>query len=247
MCIAILNKAKILSKETLQRCWTANKDGAGYSYANNGKIYIVKELYSFSKFYAKYKTDRANFNGAFLIHFRIATQGKINDANCHPFKVNSSMAFIHNGVISKMPYDKAKSDTAFFNEDIVKKLPSNFMSNDAILKLLGEFIGYSKLVFLDGQSNWVIINENLGKWDGDDWYSNNSYKPYEAPVFSSNYVPYVGYKTMNKADNNIAFMAAKVAAKNAALTCDFCEQICEDTKLNSSYNSMLCGICNKKF
>lgn len=243
MCIAILNKAKVISKDTLQRCWTANKDGAGYSYANNGKIFIVKELNSFTKFYAKYKEDRANFNGAFLIHFRIATQGLINEKNCHPFRVNPSMAFIHNGVISRMPYDKLKSDTHFFNEDIIKKLPADFMSSDAILQLLSQFIGHSKLVFLDGQSNWAIVNENLGSWDGENWYSNGSYKPYTAPTFSTNYVPYVGYKGNEKA----AVLLANKAINDAAKTCDFCEETCDDIKLNTQYSSMLCGKCMSKF
>ena len=45
MCIAILKpKDKYLDKKILQICSDNNKDGCGFAYINNGKIYIKKYL-----------------------------------------------------------------------------------------------------------------------------------------------------------------------------------------------------------
>ena len=56
MCIAILKpEDKVLSKDTLEECWNSNPDGAGFMYAENGKLHIHKGLMSFSSFYRAYK------------------------------------------------------------------------------------------------------------------------------------------------------------------------------------------------
>jgi hypothetical protein len=43
---------------------------------------------------------------------------------------------------------------------------------------ISEYIGYSKLLFLDSDDKYTIINEELGKWTDGNWYSNDSYKQY---------------------------------------------------------------------
>lgn len=176
MCIAVLNTAGKLSKKTIQNCWSANKDGAGIAHVENGKVHIFKEMRSVDKLYKYYDALRSRFEGNIMLHFRIATHGKIDEANCHPFKVNDSMAFIHNGIISQTSKANSNySDTWHFNEDVVKRLPKGFLRNPAITELLSSYIDYSKLVFLDGDHAY-IINEHMGIWDGANWFSNQSYK-----------------------------------------------------------------------
>jgi hypothetical protein len=43
---------------------------------------------------------------------------------------------------------------------------------------ISEYIGYSKLIFLDVDDKYTIINEEMGKWTDGNWYSNDSYKQY---------------------------------------------------------------------
>jgi glutamine amidotransferase len=187
MCIAILSpKGTQLSKESLSNCWLNNYNGAGFMYNDDNNVMrVVKELKDFEKFYKKYENIRKKFpNSTMLIHFRISTHGIINKANCHPFKVNNALGFIHNGVIHDVEEDDKYSDTNMFNRTVLRKIPGlnvNLLNSKGMKKLVGELIGRSKLVFMDNENNYSIIlgstNDNKGHW-GDDgvWYSNSSYK-----------------------------------------------------------------------
>lgn len=178
MCIAILNTKGTISKDTLLTCWNNNNDGAGMIYTTlNNELKTYKELTNFEKFYNEYKKQRkANKDSNFVLHFRIATSGKIDLNNCHPFKVNKNLAFVHNGMIDIEPLSNAVSDTFTFNESIIKNLGNNFLYNEAIIRLIETYIGYSKLIFLNSFNEAFIINEELGVWDKDNWYSNTTYK-----------------------------------------------------------------------
>jgi len=183
MCIAIYKpEDKVLSLATLKECYTSNPDGAGFMYAENKKLHIEKGFFSFQSFYdafKKHETKQA------VIHFRIKTHGKIDTTNCHPFAVNNAIGFVHNGIISGFG-DANHSDTIGFNQSILQPLVSKWgnlaLFQDPIIDLIEGRIGYSKLVFLDRHGNHKIMNEHKGEWDDGVWYSNNSYKPYVAPI-----------------------------------------------------------------
>ena len=183
MCIAVYKpEGKVLSLATLKECYTSNPDGAGFMYAENKKLHIEKGFFSFQTFYDAFKKHE---NKQAVIHFRIKTHGKIDTANCHPFAVNNAIGFVHNGVISGYG-DADFSDTVRFNEKILRPLVSKWgnlaLFQDPIIELLEGRIGYSKLVFLDRHGNHKIMNEHKGVWDDGVWFSNDSYKPYVAPV-----------------------------------------------------------------
>lgn len=183
MCIAIYKpEGKVISLATLKECYTSNPDGAGFMYAENKKLHIEKGFFSFQSFYDAFKKHESK---QAVIHFRIKTHGKIDTANCHPFAVNNSVGFVHNGVISGYG-DADFSDTVRFNEAILRPLVSKWgnlaLFQDPIIELIEGRIGYSKLVFLDRHGNHKIMNEHKGQWDDGVWYSNDSYKPYVAPV-----------------------------------------------------------------
>lgn len=178
MCIAILNTKGTLTEKTFTNCWNENPHGGGIAWAKDGQVHTFKEMKSVKVMYQKYLELREALpDGNFLIHFRIATHGRINETNCHPFKVSNKLAFIHNGMINSHTLGTSPdfSDTYLFNQLVLKKLPRNFINNEAILSMMSDFIGYSKLVFLSAEDDWCIVNESLGIWDGDNWYSNDSY------------------------------------------------------------------------
>jgi glutamine amidotransferase len=182
MCIAIYKpQDKKISYETLQQCFKSNPDGAGFMYADGKQLQMQKGFFTFEDFWKAYKKHEKK---QAVIHFRIKTHGSINEENCHPFLINNSIGFVHNGVISGFGIED-KSDTNHFNEDILKPLVSKWgnlsLFQPAIKSLIESRIGYSKLIFLDRHGNYDIFNESKGVWDNDVWYSNTSYKPYLPP------------------------------------------------------------------
>lgn len=178
MCIIVLNTKEHLSKDLLNECWQSNSDGAGLMYAIDGKLNIFKELKNFNTFYDYYSTLRKEFKKTKIgLHFRIATSGKIDLNNIHPFTVNEKLAFMHNGIIDIPLQRKSKiSDTIAFNQKILKQLPQNFLNNHAITDLIFRYIERSKLLFMNNQGKYWIFNEQLGHWDkNENWFSNYSY------------------------------------------------------------------------
>lgn len=180
MCIAILNtKQTTLKKQLLRNCWENNGDGAGILYINNdNKLEFFKEMNDFNTFYDKYIDVRSKYGKRnMVLHFRISTHGKVNTTNCHPFIVNDSLGFVHNGMIYDVPTSTEYSDTYMFNESILKNFVSGFEYNETIMEMLEVFIGSgSKLVFLNDNNDFFIVNEQAGHWNLGCWFSNSSYK-----------------------------------------------------------------------
>lgn len=179
MCIiAVVPSAKVITKETLKRCWDNNPHGGGFTYTDGKKVKVYKEMSDFKAYYEAFLEVRELFPQSTIIcHFRISTHGEINEANCHPFKVNESLSFCHNGVIRNSTYSDLWSDTAMFNKEILQLLPKDFLSSPAIVSLVKEYIGMgSKLAFLSWDNKTTIVNEEAGKWDNGVWFSNSGYK-----------------------------------------------------------------------
>ena len=140
-------------------------------------LYTLKEMRSGELFYKAYQQyRRVHLDSYFILHFRIATAGKINEDNCHPFVVNEGLAFVHNGIISKVRTCVNYSDTYYFNADILQNLPADFTENEATLELIEAAIGASKLVFLNSKNEPLILNSHLGHYVENVWYSNRSYE-----------------------------------------------------------------------
>ena len=179
MCLLIAHERGSQVKESeLKNGYENNSDGAGYSFAINGQIQIRKYRH-FKKFLKGYKRDIKAYGetSSFLVHFRIGTHGtNKGTTNVHPFKVNSDLVFAHNGMISAVRNDDKYSDPQVVNTDVLQLLPDNFLSNEAIQELIAEYIGSSKLAFLNKDGDTTIINEDLGHWDGGIWFSNKSYQ-----------------------------------------------------------------------
>lgn len=178
MCIAILNTKKggRLPKNQIQNSWDNNDMGAGLLWSKDNKLNVFK-TYEYDEYLDKYNEIRDDKSvGNIVLHFRIATSGYNGEHNLHPFLVNNDLGFVHNGVIKGLG-NKSFSDTYQFN-DMLKKFNHNFVSCEMTKYFISEYIGYSKLIFLDNKDRYTIINEELGKWNSGNWYSNDSYKQY---------------------------------------------------------------------
>jgi hypothetical protein len=180
MCIAILNTNRsTLKKQTLRNCWENNGDGAGMLYIDNdNKLGVIKEMRSFDNFYNNYLDIKRKYGKRnIVLHFRISTHGKVNETNCHPFITNDEVGFVHNGMIYDVPTSTEFSDTYMFNETILKNLKNGFETNEVILDMLEFYIGSgSKLIFLNTDNQYAIVNEKAGHWSMGCWFSNHSYE-----------------------------------------------------------------------
>jgi predicted glutamine amidotransferase len=186
MCIAILNtkKAGRLPKSQIQNSWDNNDMGAGILWHEDNKINVFKS-YDYDEYIVKYNELRDNHKvGNIVLHFRIATSGYNGEHNLHPFLVNDNLGFVHNGVISGLG-NKEFSDTYEFN-DMLKKFKHNFLQCEITKVFIRDYIGSSKLLFLDSDDKYYIINEELGHWKDGNWYSNNSYKQYNNYYYYGN-------------------------------------------------------------
>jgi predicted glutamine amidotransferase len=179
MCIAINSpKGTSPTKGALETSFDYNPDGAGYCFAKNGKIIIRKGFFSFKSFLKSYQRDDIQGLNK-LIHFRIATSGQVDKANCHPFLITDEVAMIHNGIIPHFG-NKKENDTLQFAKlvlrPIIKENGVKILLNSSIQKMIIDSIGNSKLAFLDNQGSSYIINEQKGHRHHKIWYSNDTYK-----------------------------------------------------------------------
>jgi predicted glutamine amidotransferase len=174
MCIAILNPKGQIKDKFIKNSWDNNDQGAGLLYVKKNELHTFK-TYEYKTFLSEYKSLRKDKDvKSIVLHFRIATSGYDKFVNLHPFLINDDLGFVHNGVISGLG-DQKHSDTFYFNE-MLKQLPVGFLSNPTIKEFIADYIGHSKLVFLDKDNNHTIIKENLGHWADGNWFSNDSYK-----------------------------------------------------------------------
>ncbi len=199
MCIIAAKPSGVsLLPEVVESMWYNNDDGAGFMYAENGKLYVEKGFMTLDDFLQAYEPHKER---SMVLHFRIRTHGRTDATMTHPFVIDDNLAFAHNGIISGLG-DEKHSDTWYFNEDYLKKLRSkiqNFLDIDVITNLIENKIGYSKLVFMDNEGNIKILNENKGNYSSDGiWFSNDSWKTRKNLVQPiANVVPSIPYYKRN--------------------------------------------------
>ena len=232
MCIAIVKPLdKTISEDRLRTCYNNNKDGCGFAYIKDNAIF-VKKFMEFEAFYKEYKLVETT--SPMLIHFRIATHGKVELDNCHPFKLNNRMVLIHNGIISGYGDKEKKSDTRDYIDKVLSKISWKMWKNPAFREMVGQAIGYSKLGIMDVSGEMYIINYNKGVVEDGVWYSNSSFKEYEPKTTTSrtNYkYDYNKYYAYDNDDKYQLIYKCKACGKeyvkneNEDAVCDVCKSI----------------------
>jgi len=167
-----------------------NPDGFGFSIRTDNKIVRARGM-NFEQVLAEYhRALRLNGHGDSMFHLRWATHGTTNKSNCHPFYVGADRESMlgHNGIIPiNIPKGDVRSDTRFFSEVMLPKQGGvPMLDNPKYFAKVAKSIGASKLVILtnnpDALQNVYIVNESMGHWDSDAWWSNYSYRPYTPSV-----------------------------------------------------------------
>ena len=166
---------------------TRHPDGYGIAWRENGFVRTAKFGPDARKEFRKMvrRLDNAGFE--YAAHFRQATHGPACKRLSHPFvyedPTEGRVAILHNGVID-IKTTAEESDTEVFVRDVLAKLPSAWWRNPALTYLVGEAIGWSKLVIMT-PSETQIIFEDRGSWDGGLWYSSN-HKPAATTTYQYN-------------------------------------------------------------
>lgn len=205
MCIAIysLKGTQVPNNDILRTCFRNNSDGAGFAFnTDDNKVQIVKGFMDFESFITAFHKYDNNFNfkeRGVLIHFRIATHGKVVPGCCHPFpissnekhlnkqKFTSSYAAIHNGIIFlTAKNNSAISDTMLFIKDYLSKLSSNrgWFYNPKNIELIHDLID-SKMAIINGNGD-IISTSGFEKGSDGNYYSNSSYKPTYLSIYGFN-------------------------------------------------------------
>ncbi len=184
MCIAILCKigAK-LDHDDAEESFRMNRNGGGYAFVDeNGKVVANKGFFNFETWWTAYSKDFETYGATspFLVHFRIATAGKIGEVNCHPFILKEGQAgLIHNGILWTGSMNDVMSDTAKFAHETQDLLCDTPKMTEGMVGTISRLVGYSnKIVLLYADKSYRIINEDAGHWNKEKtiWFSNKTYE-----------------------------------------------------------------------
>lgn len=153
-----------------------NPDGAGLAIARGGKIEVIKGM--FPKFEDFWKVYKQHEKHSMILHFRLATHGAKDEANCHPWTLNEGdFALVHNGIISIKLTDATLSDTGNFCRLVLEPmLRHNKPTKPALRYLIEQAVGSSNKILLINRAGQVtIFNESAGEWHKGAWFSNTGY------------------------------------------------------------------------
>lgn len=183
MCIIVYKPWGIpVESSVLETCFKNNPDGAGYMFPREGRLLIRKGFFAYDDFAAAWERTRKvhGDSAPAVFHFRIATAGRIDAANCHPHRIAHDLGFVHNGVLTcvEVPRGSDVSDTIIYRNRYLGNLTGKSLRNAKLFRRIGDRIGEgNKLVFMNGQGKVAICNEERGEWRDGVWFSNWSFLP----------------------------------------------------------------------
>ncbi|MGI9571739.1 MAG: class II glutamine amidotransferase [Candidatus Actinomarinaceae bacterium] len=250
MCLAILQKqgASKISDAQITNAFKNNNDGCGisYIYQNQIKVHKIMNINECVSIYNQIHKNHSKTSNI-MLHFRIGTHGVNSKYNVHPFWVNNDLIFCHNGIINNVDNCNKRSDTRVFNDVVLKSLPNRFIHNASIIKMMSDFIGHSKLIFLNSNNQFKIVNEKMGHWIGKTWFSNSSYKPNKFDF--GGYSSRANFNQCNfnfDDDDGVEYVAPKIKLKQTRYInrkCEKCSQLVSKQHYHSDTHNWVCGVC----
>jgi glutamine amidotransferase len=190
MCLlTFIKQGGTIDLEDLRNGADYNPDGFGFA-VHTGSGIITGHGMDFEKVINQFDEVRRIHNGHALFHSRITTHGNTDVSNCHPFRVGGDNLTVlgHNGMLPiSVPKGDKRSDTNIFASEYLPNLGGVYALDDPKVRgSLEKWAKGSKLVVLTADrhanSEYYILNENDGHWEGDVWWSNYSYCYRPTPV-----------------------------------------------------------------
>ena len=180
MCVIVYKPSKVqISREILEKCAKANPHLMGAMYFSNRGIELIRGCKSVDKLLHSLPDNWKSHDICF--HFRIATSGKVNVENSHPFPIFNSRsqsilaqtrvlakaALMHNGIVpalgSKKDLEKL-SDTALLVKNKLSKL-SRFQIVSVLSKLANQ-TGSHFIYVESGKESFARFFGDWKKLDG---------------------------------------------------------------------------------
>lgn len=155
--------------------WAMNDDGAGYAYARNGQVRIVKPFWKLSRLKKCLIRDIKKYNekSDFVVHLRMATHGKRDRLNTHPHPIaKGRLALAHNGILTGFGLaDKRYSDTVEYCRSL-KSADPKVITSQVFREAMATQIGdHNKFAIINGEGHTFIINASAGRWENGSWFS----------------------------------------------------------------------------
>lgn len=258
MCIIAIKPKGIEppTDDVLHECFVNNADGAGFMWADEGKVHIHKGFKKFKSLKKALKHRAFTADDTVVYHCRISTGGGVTPGNTHPFPLSkdikdlksltltTDVGFAHNGIIKLTPSQADLSDTQEFiktilyMEEVKKGLKEG---NETTFKILDSLGGFSKFCVLTPKEVHKI---GLG-WveEGGLLFSNKSYKK---KVIYSSYAQWCyickAYKdtercTCGTACKKCQFISCQCKCDKCKYLLKFCEcdETCVDCKRLNKY------------
>ena len=209
MCIAIYKPmgTDFPVKRVLKRCFYKNPDGAGFMVATGSAVEIHKGYMGFRSFWKALREVRTKYGDdkAYVMHFRISTQGGVRQDGCHPFPLSKDMTDLrrlsceadigiaHNGIID-LTTDWGSSYSSYYTKSYTARKQLDYSDT---MKFITEYLSLiihdteyyensdtlklieklvgSRLAILDYTGHCELIGIGWENADGV-WYSNGGYK-----------------------------------------------------------------------
>ncbi len=184
MCLLMVTMGQVPDYNSIVNASNNNPDGFGYAIHYGDRIITSRGMNAqktIDKFFNALEGAGTDFVA--MYHARITTHGDSIIENAHPFRVGGRKDIIlgHNGMLPIHPKKgDRRSDTRIFAEDILPNLGVESLDDKDSFKRLEGWAAGSKLAILttapELRDSVYIVNEDLGTWDKDVWWSNSSYK-----------------------------------------------------------------------
>lgn len=187
MCVIInVEDGKFPDYKTLQDAESLNSHGGSIAWLDNGKINYHKGITAKKVNSIIQKKLKPNDIKIAIIHFRIASVGKVNQKLCHPFPISNNVntdlkvmdsnhdLLFHNGTISNWQDILIESI-----QGNICKIPKGELSDSRVMAYLINTLGYEFLKSVtDGNRFSILTKQGIiqyGKWVkiGDNQCSND--------------------------------------------------------------------------
>lgn len=240
MCLlTVFSPDAIVDEKRLENAAVNNPDGFGFAILLGDHIARFRSM-EFGETADYFLKLRNLYPDTFAIfHHRYATGGGNTVENCHPFTwaFDDRFAVGHNGVLPIAPGNK-KSDTRIWAEHYLNDFSPSVLDDEKWVQRTENWLGSSKIAVLSAghETNFdlYILNESLGHWHENVWYSNNSYELWERRYAPSQKF-FRNFRDYQSVGESVS------SARTDLISCSYCFNV---WTAEEDFSNLICGECD---